>query len=285
MTNPFVPDTYKMAASGGGGGRYINPAKVGGEKPFRFRCLSENPLRGWQYWTTESKPKRLPWIEGIPGNGKPSLTPADLRREKDGTPEIIKPFWAFTIWDYQAHEVKIFLCTQRTIQDALAELSANENWGHPRFYDVTLTRKGQEKQTEYVVHPGLRDETPPAALAELAASPINLDALLTGEDPFTTPAAPAIASEADGSAKPVVFRTLERTAAIDALKASAKTAGFDTPAKIRQKIAELDGEFISFESLTVEEIADYTAIFNGLALTPPAAPIGNQEIEYEDIPF
>ena len=276
----FLPEKYVVPQSNGSSrGRYLNLSKIPEGEQFKFRILPNPLLLGWLYWTVDNKPRRLPFIEDVPGNGRPAHTPDDIRIGEDGLPDKIKHFWAIAIWNYKDNIPQVFEITQATIQEGVRGLCKDPDWGNPRNFDIKITRSVQGKQTKYVVSPGQPSATPPAALAALAASPINLSALLTGADPFSasaTTAAP-VAGVQDPS----------RTSAIDALKASAKTAGFNTAAKIRQKINELDGEFISFELLSDTEIADYTAIFNGLALTPTAAaPIGNQEdAEYEDIPF
>ena len=268
---PFLPEKYVPPSNGSsGGGRYVNPGKITEGEPFKFRILS-SALLGWEYWKTDNKPKRLPFLDDVLGNGRPAHTPEDIRIGEDGLPEKIKHFWAFSVWDYEAQQVKLFQITQATIQEGIRGLCKDPDWGNPNGYDIKLTRSVQGKQTKYVVSPGKESDPPPEALAALAASPINLSALLTGGDPFSTSAAPV-----------AVVQDSSRTSAIDALKAAAKSAGFDTAQKVRKFVTSQEGTFTTFDDLTVEEIADYTAIFNGLALTPtPDAPI----VDYEEIPF
>jgi len=268
----FLPEKYVVPQSSGSSrGRYLNLSNIPEGEPFKFRILPTPLLLGWLYWTVDNKPRRLPFIEDVPGNGRPAHTPDDIRIGDDGLPDKIKHFWAVVIWNYKDNILQVFEITQATIQEGVRGLCKDPDWGNPRNFDIKITRSVQGKQTKYVVSPGKEFATPPEALAALAASPINLSALLTGGDPFSTSAAPV-----------AVVQDSSRTSAIDALKAAAKSAGFDTAQKVRKFVTSQEGTFTTFDDLTVEEIADYTAIFNGLALTPTtAAPI----VDYQYIPF
>jgi len=259
MSNPFIPATYVEPATTGG--RYINPSKLQAGVPFKFRILSEEPLMGWEYWDDQNRPQRLKYDPTSATLGRPINPPSDIRVNEDGSPEKIKHFWAFIVWDIASQSIKILQCTQQSIQGGIRKLSEDEDWGHPRGYDLKLTRTGQKLETEYSVLPGKVGDIVKEALAALAESTINLSALLTGGDPFSTSAT---------TAAPVTgVQDSSRTAAIDALKAAAKSAGFDTAQKVREFVTSQEGTFTTFDDLTVEEIADYTAIFN----------------EYEGIPF
>ena len=89
------------------------------------------------------------------------------------------------VFDYADNQVKILEITQQTIQKTIQDLAANEDWGSPSEYDIKITRKGQEKQTEYTVMPSpkkpLTEEIKKAALDK----PVNLDTLFKNGDPFT----------------------------------------------------------------------------------------------------
>lgn len=49
--------------------------------------------------------------------------------------------------------VQILEVTQATIQSAIANLVSSQEWGNPREYDITVTRKGSKLDTEYTVQP------------------------------------------------------------------------------------------------------------------------------------
>jgi len=261
----FIDAGYVVPASAGsGGGRYINPSKIPADVPFRFRILSDQPLMGWEYWTIDNRPVRLPYDQSSPTLGKPTKAPQDIRLLEDGKADKIKHFWAFIVWDYGAQSVKLFQATQQSIQTAIRELAQDGDWGHPRGYDLKLVRTGKGLQTEYSLLPGRQGEIPPEALAALDANPINLAALLAGEDPF------------DGGGESATVAVPSATD-LDALKAAARAAGYPTATKVRAYIVAQGGTFTTFEALSPVEVEDYTAIFQ--AQTPETV------VDYEVIPF
>ena len=73
--------------------------------------------------------------------------------------------------------------TQKTLQESLDALTRDVDFGHPANYDLKITRKGEGMDTTYsmVPMPGEQNEDVVNAIAELR---VNLDALLTGDDPF-----------------------------------------------------------------------------------------------------
>ena len=121
MTNPFVPANYVEPASTGG--LYVNPSKLQAGVPFKFRILSEEPLMGWEYWNDQNKPQRLKYDPTSPTLGRPVNPPSDIRVNEDGSPEKIKHFWAFIVWDIASQSIKILQCTQQSIQGGIRKLS------------------------------------------------------------------------------------------------------------------------------------------------------------------
>ncbi len=136
-----------------------------------FRVMS-SAINGWEYFTNDNKPIRS------------KETPEEVHDMKAGG--TIKHFWAFVVWNYQAKRLQIFEITQKTIMSPLLDLINNPKWGHPKGYDITITRKGTGmSDTEYSIFP-----TPHIAVDEDIAkafdkAKINLEALYEGLDPFT----------------------------------------------------------------------------------------------------
>jgi len=139
----------------------------------KLRILSA-PLIGWMYWTTDNKPVRS--AEPFPG------TPEDARLDEG----VFKPkhFWAFAVWNYADKRVQILEVTQATIQEPINDLVMNADWGNPRDYDLTITKKGQKLNTEYTVQPSPQKPVPTEASTAYAEMNIKLEALFEGGDPF-----------------------------------------------------------------------------------------------------
>lgn len=156
----FLPQDYEQPISGG------NYMKLqDGEN--KVRILSK-PVVGWVDWK-DKQPHRFQM------KAKP---------EKPMGDKPIKHFWAFLVWNYADSTVQILELTQSTIQKAIGDLSKDEDWGAPFEYDIKITRKGKDLNTEYGVTPSpkkpLTDEMKKSALDK----PANLEALFTGSDPW-----------------------------------------------------------------------------------------------------
>lgn len=143
----------------------------------KFRILSE-PVMGWEYWTEEkgkekSKPVRaLERWTTIPVN-------ADLKNGWNP-----KYFWAFTVWHFDLKKLMILEITQSTILKPLQDLVANEDWGDPRQYSITINKKGEKLDTEYNLVPSPAKPTPPEILEMYKNAYIRLESLFDGTDPF-----------------------------------------------------------------------------------------------------
>lgn len=159
----FLPDGYTLPKTDSS---YLK-LQQGDNK---FRILSK-PIVGWVDWD----------------NNKPFRFPMDKKPAKAFHPEKqdIKHFWAFVVWDYTAKKISIFELTLKSMQASIAALQANPDWGSPLGFDITINKKGSTLgDTVYLLTP-----TPPkpvhVKIAELyAETPINLQALFDGKDPF-----------------------------------------------------------------------------------------------------
>ena len=141
----------------------------------KFRVLS-SAIVGMEYWITEDesrKPIRKHMGETIPVG----------ELENDDRP---KHFWAFVVWNYQSETVQIIEITQSTIRAAIKTLIKMEDWGDPKGYDITVTRKGDGFDTEYTTLPSNKSKTDEGKVKLYEDMEINLEALFDNDDPFKT---------------------------------------------------------------------------------------------------
>lgn len=159
--NDFLPAGYEQPKTGG---NYMK-LKSGENK---FRILSK-PIIGWLDWQ-DKKPLRFAF------DNKPlkSIDPT----------KPVKHFWAFVVWNYQDEQINVLELTQSSIQGAIKNLSADNDWGSPFEYDIKIIKTGEKMETEYKVNPiphkPLADEIKKA----FSDKPCNLNALFTNDDPF-----------------------------------------------------------------------------------------------------
>lgn len=156
----FLPENYEQPQTGG------NFMKLqDGEN--KFRILSK-PIVGW-----------LDWKDKTPHRFKMNQKP-----DKPLDKGPIKHFWAFIVWNYNSQSVQILELTQSTVQKSIGDLSKDEDWGAPFFYDIKVIRKGKDLSTEYSVTPSpkkdLSDDIKKAALDK----PAYLESLYDGADPW-----------------------------------------------------------------------------------------------------
>ena len=118
------------------------------------------------------------WKDKHPHRAK---TMGELRGEFDNNP---KEFWAVVCYSYDMQTICIWEITQKTILKAITNLASDTAWGNPLGYDLKITRTGEDLQTEYQVSPYPHKAVPNEVKLEWAKFNINLDALLTGDNPF-----------------------------------------------------------------------------------------------------
>ena len=155
----FLPADYKSPSSN-------NYTKLQ-EGENKIRILSA-PVIGYEDWK-DKKPYRF--------KEKP------LKAFEESKP--VKHFWAMIVWNYQEQEIQILQITQATIKDTLHALSLDSDWGVPYGYDIKITKKGQGKETSYMVM-GLPHKPIAQAVKEaFYAKRCCLEALFDGSDPFS----------------------------------------------------------------------------------------------------
>jgi len=145
----------------------------------KFRVMG-SAVVGMMYWKTvdgQRKPQRKHMGEPIPAQ--------DIEvNPKSGEPEKIKHFWAFAVWNYKAEKIQILEITQKTIMNQIKAYTENEDWGDPKNFDLTITKSGEGLETEYSVIASPHKKCDPKAVQEMKNTPINLEALFRGDDPF-----------------------------------------------------------------------------------------------------
>lgn len=164
----FLPPGYEMPKTNSAYFK-IQP----GENKVR---LLSRPIIGW-----------LDWME-IPGGGK-----KPCRFQLDNKPlaplnpdQKISHFWTFIIWDYkdEGGKIKIWECTQSSIQQAIQSLSVDADWGEPFNYDIKIFKTGEQAKTRYAVNPISPKPIDNAIKTAFIVLSVNLNALYEGKDPF-----------------------------------------------------------------------------------------------------
>lgn len=165
----FLDQNYKLPDPKSGYMKFKNGAN-------RFRILS-SAIVGWEYWNTSNKPVRQ--------KEEFDLMPEDIKLNPDGTYSQIKHFWVFIVWNYDLKMVQILEITQSSIQSQL-KIKIDNREGKATENDFVVTRSGQGFDTEYDVDVLEASPVPPDAVMALKAKNINLEALFSGGDPFSS---------------------------------------------------------------------------------------------------
>lgn len=139
----------------------------------KFRVLSPM-VAGWEFW------------DGPEGERTPKRFTADNKPKSKDVPEgeRITHFWAFKVYNYNEKAIQIFQINQSTIQKPLTNLINSDDWGNPMEYDIQISKQGEGLKTEYTVMPGKNGPVSKDVAKLDKDTPVNLEALFTGEDPF-----------------------------------------------------------------------------------------------------
>jgi hypothetical protein len=134
----------------------------------RLRIV-QRPIGGWIDWK-DKKPYRY----------KPTEKPA-----KSFDPsQPMRAFWSCYVWDYAREALFILEITQNSILKALTQYAKDEEWGDFTKYDIKIIKEGAGKETKYHVSPVPHKPMSEKILKALNESPVNLEALYSGGDPW-----------------------------------------------------------------------------------------------------
>lgn len=192
----FLDENYEVPTSGGG----FTKLELGEN---RFRILS-SPLLLW-----------VVWLDGSPSRVKytgPDSKPAKGAGQKDS----VKHAWGLVVWNYKTEAIEVFELDKQDVISSLATHAKDADWGHPKGYDVVITKKGSGMDTEYSLI--AKPHTAPAQVIidGFVETPINLANLLTDASPFLTSAG---SPESTTEAAPAKVVTAENWTKGDAIPA------------------------------------------------------------------
>lgn len=163
----FLPKGYKEQTS-----NYMKLEE--GENTFR---ILSSAVVGWEYWNEDKEGNRKPVRKHLD---------EDLIMNEIQEPDKVKRFWAFIVWNYKEKKIQILELTQKGLKQAIQMLISNKKWGSPvNKYDLVITREGKDKGTKYTLTPNPAEPTDKEITEAYKNTPVNLEALFTGEDPFT----------------------------------------------------------------------------------------------------
>lgn len=161
--NAFLPTDYKAPKSGGNYMKFEQGDNL-------FRVL-DSPIIGWIQWV-DKKPSRTKYSDGIP--------------ETIDTEHPPKHFWAMPIWNYKTKQVEILEITQKGIQEFILMQTQDEEWGSPVQYDLNVKRNGEGLETKYQCIAKMPKKLSEEVATAWVATPVNLEALFSSEDPFAS---------------------------------------------------------------------------------------------------
>lgn len=163
--NDFIPQGYEQPTSGGG----FTKLETGENK---FRILS-SPLLLWLEWR-DGKPTRHPFKQGEP-------KPAKGTDQKDS----VKHAWGLVVWNYKTAKIEVLELDKQDVISSILALAEKPAWGHPKNYDIVITKKGSGMDTEYMTTPEPPSEPSNEIIEAYTETPIDLSQLLiTGGNPF-----------------------------------------------------------------------------------------------------
>ena len=170
--NEFLPQDYKEP----------NPPSdytklVDGETVLRILDSAKMGWQGWREVVTETgektkKPVRVKDNQGIPVE------------QFETEIENVKFFWAVPVWNYNEHNIQIWVITQATIRRSIVALTKSKGWGSPLEYDISITKTGEKMETEYAIMPYPKAEVEKSVLEAYQAKKIDWELWYQSENPF-----------------------------------------------------------------------------------------------------
>ena len=168
--------------------------KLSKEGTYRFRVMGvlgdeHKFIHGYVAWDSENKPHREDFVQG--SKGSEELIAKDRNKEP-------KYFWAFVvifinavdkennpIFEAKEGKPQVLEIQQITIQQGIARLLNDEDWGNPKEYDITVNRVGLDKgDTKYYVNANPKSPITQEMLTAVEDARIDLRVMFEGGYPF-----------------------------------------------------------------------------------------------------
>ena len=127
------------------------------------------PVAGW-----------IDWVDNKPVRYRPENKPSSpFNIEKP-----IKGFWACYVWDYSREDLFILEISQASVIKAIVALANDSDWGDFTGYDLKINKTGSLMKTRYTVTALPHKPLPKNASDALKSTPVRLEALYEGGDPW-----------------------------------------------------------------------------------------------------
>jgi len=92
--------------------------------------------------------------------------------------------WAVSVLNQDTKEVQVWEITQVSIRDFLFAIAKGKIKNDWTKFDIQVTKKGQKMETTYTLIAGDTAPLSKEDQAIIAETPVNLEALIEGKDPF-----------------------------------------------------------------------------------------------------
>jgi len=163
----FFPDEVKVESTS----RYTRFDK--GTTTLRFLGKPVFYNETWIEVAGERKPKRFPLGQDVPLS--------------ECGPDGVKQVMSIKVYNHNEKAIQVCSISQKTILKAVKNYSMNPKYGDPTGYDINVEKTGEGKQTRYNVIADPKEELSKAIVEADKANPVDLNKLLTNDDPFTSP--------------------------------------------------------------------------------------------------
>lgn len=160
----------KVQGENGSATLFFTPSKIRAGEPYKIRIL-DKAVVSYDWWV-DKKPRRVRTMDDIPGDiGKGGM---------NGWSEVLN----FFVYSHTHHSVQILSIKQATIRIAMQMLEDEEDWGSLANYNISITKKGSGKESEYSVIPSPKTDLTPQVLESIGRTKVDWDKLFEGKSPF-----------------------------------------------------------------------------------------------------
>jgi len=195
LSNKIKEGGFAKAATGSGGGNYLNPSSIADGEKVRITFLGDDSIDGYECWVDGPEGKRL----ALRFADEPTSSDIEERAAELGgkvtDDTVAKRFMAFAVWNFELEKIQVFQFTQQSLATPLINyLSDEEIETEPHLYDfvISKTKVGPMPiDVRYGVSamPGRRrkdnfDKQITAAWDKAKEAGFDLQVLLAGGDPF-----------------------------------------------------------------------------------------------------